>query len=94
LQFKGLIDTGLIKRHKGKYSLTLLGKAVYDSQMTIGNALQYYWKLKAIESIEMSHYVALTKDDLSKLVDTLIDNQQIKVIVMMSFSNLGPLNRI
>jgi hypothetical protein len=62
--------------------------------MTIGNALQYYWKLKAIESIEMSPFVALTKDDLSKLVDTLIDNQQIKVIVMMSFSNLGPLNRI
>jgi hypothetical protein len=42
----------------------------------------------------MSPFVALTKDDLSKLVDTLIDNQQIKVIVMMSFSNLGPLNRI
>jgi hypothetical protein len=62
--------------------------------MTIGNAIQYYWKLKAIESIEMSPSVALTKDDLSKLVDTLIDIQQIKVIVMMSFSNLGPLNRI
>ena len=71
-----------------------MGKAVYDSQMTIGNALQYYWKLKAIESIEMSPSVAPTKDDLSKLVDALIDNQQIKVIVMMSFSNLGPLNRI
>ena len=39
----GLINTGLIKRHKGKYSLTLLGKVVYDTQMTIGKALTYYW---------------------------------------------------
>jgi hypothetical protein len=67
---------------------------VYGSQMTIGKALQYYWRLKAIESIEMSPSVTLPKDDLSKLVDTLIYNQQIKDIVMMSFSNLGLLNRI
>lgn len=88
------MDAGLIKRHKGKYSLTLLGKVVYDSQMTVGKALQDYWKLKAIESIEMSPSVALLKDDLSKLFETLIDNQQIKDIAMMSFSNLGLLNRI
>ncbi|MGI8834047.1 MAG: hypothetical protein ACR2IS_15600 [Nitrososphaeraceae archaeon] len=71
-----------------------MGKVVYGSKMTIGKALQYYWRLKAIESIEMSPSVTLPKDDLSKLVDTLIDNQQIKDIVMMSFSNLGLLNRI
>ncbi len=34
----GLMDAGLIKRHKGNYSLTLLGKVVYDSQMIIGKA--------------------------------------------------------
>src|SRR5919112_5222075 len=49
----GLTDAGLIKRYKGKYSLTLLGKVFYDSQMMIGKALKDYWKLKAIESIEM-----------------------------------------
>jgi predicted transcriptional regulator len=26
----GLLEAGLIKRHKGTYSLTLLGKIVYD----------------------------------------------------------------
>jgi hypothetical protein len=87
------MDAGLVKRHKRKYSLTLLGKVVYDSQMMVGKALQDYWKLKAIESIEMSPSVALLKDDLSKLFETLIDNQQIKDIAMMSFSNLGLLNR-
>ena len=84
----GLTNAGLIKRHKGKYSLTLLGKVFYDSQMTIGKALKDYWKLKAIESIEMSSSVTLPKEDLSKIVDTLIDNQQIKDIVMKtSFVN-------
>ena len=84
----GLTNAGLIKRHKGKYSLTLLGKVFYDSHMTIGKALKEYWKLKAIESIEMSSSAALPKEDLSKIVDTLIDNRQIKEIVLKKlFSN-------
>ena len=80
----GLLNTGLIKRHKGKYSLTLLGKVVYDSQMTIGKAITYYWKLKAIESIEMSASSSsgLPKGDLAQLVDTLIDNHIVKDILM------------
>jgi hypothetical protein len=49
-----LLEAGLIKRHKSAYSLTLLGKVVYDSQMIIGEALSHYWKLKAMETIEMS----------------------------------------
>ena len=81
----GLTNAGLIKRYKGKYSLTLLGKVFYDSQMMIGKALKDYWKLKAIESIEMSSSVTLPREDLSKIVDTLIDNQQIKDIVMKTF---------
>jgi hypothetical protein len=48
-----------------------------------------YWKLKAIESIEMSPSVKLPKEDLSQLVDTLIDNKQIKdIILKTSFSSL------
>jgi hypothetical protein len=34
----GLIDAGLIRRHKGRISLTLLGKVVNDPQMMIGKA--------------------------------------------------------
>ena len=71
----------LIKRKYGRYSLTVLGRVVYEAHTTIGKALMYYWKLKAIESIETSPSSKLPKDDLAKLVDTLIDNQQIKDIV-------------
>jgi hypothetical protein len=78
----GLSNAGLIKRHNGKYSLTLLGKVVYDMQMTIGKALAYYWKLRAIESIEISSDVRLSKEDLTRLIDTLIDNRFIKDILI------------
>ena len=83
-----LTKADLIKRKYGRYSLTVLGRVVYDAHTTIGKALMYYWKLKAIESIETSPSVKLPKDDLAKLVDTLIDNQQIKDIVRNT-SNLN-----
>jgi hypothetical protein len=78
----------LIKRKYGRYSLTVLGRVVYEAHTTIGKALMYYWKLKAIESIETSPTFKLPKDDLAMLVDTLIDNQQIKDIVRNT-SNLN-----
>ena len=82
----GLMDAGLIKRHKGKYFLTLLGKVVYDSHLTIGKALTYCWKLRAIESIEMSAGATFPEGELTKLINALIDNHQIKDIIMKSIS--------
>ena len=78
----GLLNAGLIKRHNGKYSLTLLGKVVYDSQMIIGKALTYYWKLRAIESIEMSSAVRIPKEELTQLINALIGNHFIKDILI------------
>ena len=77
-----LLNAGLIKRYKGKYFLTLLGKVVYDTQMTIGKALTYYWKLKAIESVEMSSDVRLPKEELTQLINALIGNHFIKDILI------------
>ena len=72
----------LIKRSKGKYSLTLFGKIVYDAHMSIGKVLSDYWKLKALESIEASSSGELPKEEYARLVDTLIDNHQIKSILL------------
>jgi hypothetical protein len=78
-RLSGLMDAGLIRRHNGKYSLTLIGKIVYDAHLKIGKALSYYWKLKAIESIEMSSPGAgLSKEELTQLINALIDNHFIK----------------
>jgi predicted transcriptional regulator len=87
-RISGLLITGLIKRHKGKYSLTMLGKAVYHSQLTIGKTLTYYWKLKALESIEIPNSVksGLPEGELVQLINALIDNQEIKDILIKSIS--------
>jgi hypothetical protein len=84
-RISGLTDAGLVKRHKGRYSLTMLGKVVYESQMLIGKTLAYYWKLKAIESIEMSSS-GLPNEEKIQLINALIDNHQIKDILMKSTS--------
>jgi predicted transcriptional regulator len=86
-RISGLMYAGLIKRYKGKYSLTLLGKVVYDSQLTIGKALAYYWKLKVIESVETSSTSGLPNEEKTQLINALIDNHQIKDILMKSTSN-------
>jgi hypothetical protein len=85
-RISGLIDAGLIKRYKGKYSLTLLGKVVYDSQMIISKALTYYWKLRTIESIKTSYGAAHSNEELDQLIDALIDNHHIKDIIMKPIS--------
>ena len=86
-RISGLLNAGLIKRYKGKYSLTLLGKVVYDSQMIIGKTLAYYWKLKAIESVEMSAVTTcIPEGERVQMINALIDNQQIKDILMKTIS--------
>src|SRR5918911_3001219 len=74
-----LMKTGLVKRKNGKHVLTAFGKVVYDAQITIETALNNYWKLKAIDSLEMSSDVP--KEERKKLIDNLIENHSIKEIL-------------
>jgi hypothetical protein len=81
-RLSGLVDADLIRKFEERYLLTLVGKLVYDAQINIGKALSYYWKLKAIESIEMSSPGArITKEELKQLIDALIDNHLSKIFL-------------
>ena len=71
---------GLVRKKSGKNTLTAFGKVVYDSQTTVDSALINYWKLKAIDSLEMSN--ELPKEEQQKLIDTLLDNQELKGILV------------
>jgi predicted transcriptional regulator len=73
-----MTKVGLIKRVKGKYFLTSLGKVVYEAESMIENALNDYWKLKAIDSLEDTPNMKLPTEEHSKILDTLIDNKKIK----------------
>lgn len=76
---------GLVKRKNSKYILTTFGKIVYESQLTIKNALNNYWKLKAIDSLETAN--ELPKDEQQKLIETLLDNQELKGILVRGGSS-------
>ena len=79
--------TGLVRKKNGKYILTTFGKVVYEAQLTVENALNNYWKLKAIDSLETSN--ELPKEEQQKLIETLLDNQEIKEILVKE-SSLEP----
>jgi predicted transcriptional regulator len=71
---------GLLRRKDGKYILTTFGRIVYESTLTVENALANYWKLKAIDSLETSSEVP--KEEQQKLIETLLDNEEIKGILV------------
>ena len=86
-RMSALMKAGLIKRDKGNYNLTIPGKIVYDAHISIGIALNYYQKLKVLESIQSSSSGQLTKEEFIKLVDILIDNHQIKDMLYQDLNN-------
>ncbi len=75
-----MTKTGLVRKKSGKYLLTAFGKIVHDAQTTVDNALISYWKLKAIDSLEMSN--ELPKEEQQKLIDALLENQALKEILV------------
>ena len=74
-----LTKTGMVKRKNGKHFLTAFGKVVYDAQVTIRKAVESYWKLKAIDSIDLSDEITVKERD--KLIHTLLDDVEIREIL-------------
>lgn len=74
-----MMKAGLIKRSSGKLVLTAFGKIVNEVQTTVLNASKNQWKLRAIDSIELSD--ELPKEERKKLLESLIDNRQIREIL-------------
>jgi len=74
-----MTKAGLVKRKKGKHSLTAFGKVIYDAQTIVERAVNNYWRLKAIDSLEISN--DLPEEERIKLIDSLLDNNHIKEIL-------------
>ena len=74
-----LMKTGMVKRKNGKHFLTAFGKIVYDAQVTVKKAVESYWKLKAIDSIDLSDEITVKERD--KLIHTLLDDAEIREIL-------------
>jgi predicted transcriptional regulator len=87
-----MTSAGLVRRKNGKYILTTFGRIVYDSKVTIENALNNYWKLKAIDSLETSNEVP--KEEQQKLIETLLENEKIKAILEKGLSSESTLKTV
>ena len=90
-RISGLTSAGLIKKKQGQYCLTALGKVVYNAHTVIGRALSYYWKMKAIESIQSSAGRELAREDMLMLIQSLIDNHQVRDILLKSIPSVEAL---
>ncbi|MDQ6667678.1 MAG: hypothetical protein M3Y53_05555 [Thermoproteota archaeon] len=74
-----LINAGLVRRMNGKHFVTSFGKVVYKVQELVGIAVQYSSKFKALDSVESPQFPAA---ELSKIIDTLISNREIREILV------------
>ena len=74
-----LMKTGMVKRKNGKHFLTAFGKVIFDAQVTVKKAVESYWKLKAIDSIDLSDEITVKERD--KLIQTLVDDVEIREIL-------------
>src|SRR5919109_34427 len=74
-----LTRAGLIRKISGRYSLTSFGKVICCYEKGIESALENYWKLKANDTIEISS--DLSSEERKKLIDSLIENNDIKEIL-------------
>ena len=74
-----LMKTGMVKRKNGKHFLTAFGQIVYDALVTVKKAVESYWKLKAIDSIDLSDEITVKERD--KIIHTLLDDVEIREIL-------------
>ena len=75
-----LSKQGLVTRKNGKYYLTTLGKVLYELQLVLGLAIDNFWKLKAIDSLQNPDN--LPETELTRLIDTIIDSEELKNVII------------
>ena len=80
-----LMRSGLVKRNKGRYALTAFGKVIYDIEITIEIAFENLWKLRAVDLVQVEEE-ALSKEEQTKILDTLIDSAKIKDVLTTRIS--------
>jgi CheY-like chemotaxis protein len=75
-----MLKAGLVRKTKGRYCLTSLGKVFYYLQLTGQNALCNYWKLKAIDSFDDE-----PDENRQRFLDSMMHDQSIKEIITKKY---------
>jgi predicted transcriptional regulator len=74
-----LLEVDLIKRKKGRFSLTAFGAVVYHAQLVIESGIKNYWKLKAVDSIQSSADIG--EQERVKLIKSILADTRIERIL-------------
>src|SRR5712691_258785 len=77
-RISGLIKSGLIEKHYGKYFLTSFGNIVWEARKLIALGVENYWKLKAIDAIRRE----LPEHELAKTIEGFIDEPKIRELLL------------
>ena len=80
MRTRHMLNTGIIKRVKGKFSLTNFGIVIYHAQLVMEKGVNSYWKLKAIDSIQDSGQIR--ENEHMKLIKTILDDDAIENILV------------
>jgi len=75
-----MLDAGIIRRVKGKFSLTNFGLIVYHGQLVMEKGVNNFWKLKAIDSIQESGQIG--ENERMKLIKTILNDNAIESILV------------
>lgn len=88
-RIRRLTDAGLIRRDKGRYSLSSFGNIIIRLQKMAERTVSSYWKLEAIDRIRSSGNSNLAEVDYLKLIDILLNDVEIKDIYLQENVSLN-----
>jgi len=80
MRTRQMLNAGIIRRIKGKFSLTNFGIIVYHGQLVMEKGVVSYWKLKAIDSIQESGQIG--EHERMMLVKTILNDDSIENILV------------
>jgi DNA-binding HxlR family transcriptional regulator len=80
MRTRQMLNTGIIKRVKGKFSLTNFGVVIYHAQLVMEKGVNSFWKLKAIDSIQDSGQI--DENERMKLIKRILDDGAIENILV------------
>ena len=77
------IKIGLIKRTNGIYSLTTIGKIIYDAKTQLDSCINDYWKFQIIDQLEKtsSKDNSLPKEEFTSVINALVSDSKMRDII-------------
>jgi predicted transcriptional regulator len=83
-RMSALVRSGLVmKRQDHKYYLTAFGHIIYQVLLTMYGAMDEFWKLKAIDSLNNN----IPAQERKAIMDSMIGNEKIKKLLYRTHSS-------